>query len=102
MTKVGLDRVADERQQVDLPAVVVGDDPPAAECLGQGERMPAGAPGERPGGVPGIPGERDVKVGGLTTEELIAHRPADQPGRGVDDLAERFERRRAHAGSPSR
>ena len=88
MAEVGLDRVADERQQVDLPAAVVGDDAPAAERLGQRERMPTGGPGERRARHSGIPGERDVEVRGLATEEPVAHRTADEPGRAVDDLAE--------------
>ena len=61
--EVGLDRVADERQQVDLPAVVAGDHAPAAERLGQRERdarRAARATAARR--RPRLAGQRDVEV----------------------------------------
>ena len=103
LRQVGLDRPADERQHVDLPAVVPGDDAPDPERLRQREHVRVGAAGERPGEPARVAADRDVVVVGRAPQQPVADRPAHQPGRLVRDPGERLQRAAdAHAGVPSR
>ena len=95
LCQVGLDRPADHREHVDLPAVVAGNDAPDAERLRQRERVRVQCARERPGHAASVAGNRDVVVVGRPPEEPVAYRPADQPGRfRRRDRDERFERAR--------
>ena len=77
--EVGLDRVAAQRGDVDLPAARRRHDAPGAELGGELEGVLAQLAGERLGDLAGIARDRQVEVGDLAAERRVAHRPAGDP-----------------------
>ena len=74
--QVLLDAGPVEGQEVQLPAAVVGDDPPGAEGLRQLEDEPAGRPAQRAGDLVHGAGDGHVEVGGGSSQ-----RPGRAPPR---------------------
>ena len=79
--KVGLDRVAAQGGDVDLPSRAPRrDDAPGAELGGELEGMLAQLAAECLGDRPaGIARDREVEVGDVTAERRVANRPAGDP-----------------------
>ena len=103
LREVGLDRLAADRQDVDLPAAIAGDHPPHAERVRQRERVRVSVPRERAREFARVAGDRDVVVVGRAPEDPVADGPAHQPGRVQRDPGERVERiAGGQTGVPSR
>jgi hypothetical protein len=80
LSQVRLDRVALERREVVHAPGAAVNDPPRPEGLGEAEHRAAHLGGELAGGRLGVALHRDVDVGDLPAEQLVAQRAADYPG----------------------
>ena len=83
--EVILDRLPGERDQVDLPGAVVGDDPPDAEAGGELEHVATGAASDPlRGGLDELAREHHVQVGAVDPARTVADGAAHQPGAGTE------------------
>ncbi len=82
--EVGLERAAAQRLDVDLPRGITCADAPGAELLRQ--REAGGAPcgtSDRAGRLARIAVDDEIEIARLTSQQPVADRSADQPGRTV-------------------
>jgi hypothetical protein len=77
--QIGLDRLAPQRRQVDLPGAVAGDGAPGRELGGELERVAATLAGDRLRGHGGIAGDGKVEVDHLAAQRRIANGAAGDP-----------------------
>src|SRR5262249_34597080 len=72
LAEVRLDRVTAEREQVDLPAAVLGDHAPGPEAFRHGKTMRRYPPRERARSLSRIAVDDHVEVGSGTAEQAVS------------------------------
>ncbi len=103
LREIVLDRLARQRDQVELPIAIVSDDPPHPEPVRQPERVSARLARERPRKRLRVTFDRDVEVGRRPAQRPVARRAPDEPCCGRPDHPPERRDRVAHpTGSPSR
>ncbi len=81
--QVGLDRLAAQRGQVDLPGAVGGDGAPGRELGRELEGVPLALAGDRLGGGRRVAGDRQVEVEDVAPQRRVADGAADDPDAGL-------------------
>jgi hypothetical protein len=93
LREVGVDAPVVQPHEVHAPRLRATDDAPRAEVAGQAEGGAAGRPRQRPRGLPGVLGHRQVEIDGGPAEQPVAYGAAHDPRLPAgEDRPHRLER----------